>query len=368
MGDAAGQLANRFEALHAAEPVFGFKLVRDFGADTFFERRRQLAKFAQQPAAVRHIPGFNENAVDLAAAIARRLVDKVDHLGLGCSVHDQLDFCFRTDIGLTRLVDLVQQLNKALRGHFRKHVRHRPSEHGLALANQLKIGRIGNFEDVRWSAQDGDGARRLRKQVSHPVHFCGPLARRQNPVGRFVPLIEDADDFAVAVNDRAERVIPVGFFGKSIALDGQHLVKTGDGFALRQHPLELRTYNVPDVCPELICLLPERFWMAVSGHGGPGIIVEQVKVRPPVNGGRHIGVDAKAKRDLERGGPLIHVPQRMRRPVERPYTFGHLAVSHEPGAGPGGHAITQVQALWNLGRVRTKHLVRLGFKPQSNMR
>ena len=168
MRDAAGELADRLHLLDLAELLLDLGAGGDFVVNPLLERVVQnlkgffgaatLRDFGADGALRRVLFGdivtLDENPGGRAIIGHDRLVDEIE-VALGedpvRSVF-QIDGCAAPDMGLTRNIHFVEQLNEALLDHFGKRFRNCPTD-DIAAGNQRPVGLVHHGESVLTSAQ-----------------------------------------------------------------------------------------------------------------------------------------------------------------------------------------------------------------------
>ena len=119
------------------------------------------------PHLIRHVQGEGQNALGSLLAVDQRLVDEVEValLGLAGRVVVQHHNGFGTDERLAGAIHLVEQANKALFHHFRKHFGHGAPQHGAAGRNSLE-GLVEKSVAVLGAVERGDGGRHLPQNLA----------------------------------------------------------------------------------------------------------------------------------------------------------------------------------------------------------
>ncbi|MCS0591335.1 hypothetical protein NX782_19275 [Massilia norwichensis] len=116
---------------------------------------------------VGHVAALHEDAAHRARLVEPRLVDKVDpaHFHAAAARALQPHRHAPPDIGLGARVHLVEQLVEALALEFGQHLTQGLADR-IAAADQVAIGRVGEFEAVLRAAQQGHEAGRVLEQLA----------------------------------------------------------------------------------------------------------------------------------------------------------------------------------------------------------
>ena len=175
------------------------------------------------------------------------------------------------------------------------------------------------------TAQQRDRPRCLLEHFAQAIDLRLAFAARPDLLGCLMTLVENAGDPAVFVQNGRQTVVPVRLLSRAAPLHGKHLIESGYAFATLEHLPELRLQDVPDIRPDLPRRTAQRPGMLFRRDRGPGVVVEQLQLRSPVDRGRKARVQANAERRTQRVRPAFRTPEGCRSPVERPDTGTHVA-------------------------------------------
>ena len=142
------------------------------------------------PLAGQHLLGGihdeGQDTLNPALWVKQRLVDKVyiPQPGLASGGVEQPGGGFGAPMGLSRSVHLVQQLEKALPGYFRKHVGYPQPQPG-AVAGQRLVAFVEVRVAVLGPRQRGNGRRHLPQNLLGQVRRRGGQSGGGSHIGRF---------------------------------------------------------------------------------------------------------------------------------------------------------------------------------------
>ncbi|MCY1170142.1 hypothetical protein D9M73_102030 [compost metagenome] len=217
--------------------------------------------------------------------------------------------------------------------------RNRPSKRRQCSANPtrpiLNDVILGDIEEAR-PIDPQIAAQRFRSQVHDvvgiafdplpfdQVQYEIPLGFRrdqgafvQHLGGHLQPLVEDAVGDPVLVQNRRTVIAPEGLGRHTAAHHHQTLGDVRDPLRRRQRLAKLRPEHRPDIGTRLRCGTAQSPRMVVRQHR-PRIVVEQPKVRAPVDRGGKTGTQAEPDAELQGSRPILRGPERVRGPVEIP--------------------------------------------------
>ena len=178
VGEAAGELAYGFHLLALAKGLLDALTLGQGGGDALFQRLVGIPQRSFGALLLGDVVAFGENAGNGAVALDDRLVHQIEdpllqrRARLALDVHAHL----AAHEGLSGAEHLVEQIEKALAGDLRKGFVDRQSRQ-IAVADELQIGLVHEFEHMVRSAQHAHETGRALEQVAQPVALGRPQPR-----------------------------------------------------------------------------------------------------------------------------------------------------------------------------------------------
>ena len=202
---------------------------------------------------------------------------------------------------------------------------------GLHLAEADPVGPEVAAERPDGRRHDGGGVRRAAERVLEvQAELLAAVAEHLG--GALAPLVEHAPHPALAVDQRREAVVPVGFLRHAVPRHGQHLVEGREALARLHHGGELGGDDVPDVGPHLAAGPAEAPGVALGRDLRPALVVEQHEVGAPVDGGGEGRAQADAQGRAQHLGPALGGPERSLGPGVGADQRTHRAPARHEGA------------------------------------
>ena len=218
--------------------------------------------------ALGHVVAVHEDSGHGAGRIVHGLIHEIEVPALAAFVRPVLEEHRRRDahVRLAAAIDLVEQLDEALRRHVRQRLAKALAEH-VAAADELEVVRIRELEHVPRAAQDRDESGGLLEQRAPPRLRGLEALLREHLLGGFRAHHEHAADAVRRgrLVDRAVAVRPVDVLAFAVARDRHELVLVPRVAAARHHLLDLRPDDVPDLGPALAAGWPT----ALGCRSGP---------------------------------------------------------------------------------------------------
>ena len=193
----------------------------------------------------------------------------------------QLDRGAAADVGLTGLVNPLQQFEKILLLSLGHSFKNRFSQNA-SMPDQLLIGAVNHLEDELGSVQHGKKCRRLLEEICKPLHLALLLPPREDGICGFCANHQGATNFTARLVDRAIPVGPVDILDPAVSMDGHELVLVPARFASGHNRVNLRKDDRPDLGPALLALLPQgRRMLALAETWPVGVVIKLDQVCAP---------------------------------------------------------------------------------------
>ncbi len=339
VGDAAGELADRFHLLRLAQRGLGLFAGGHFLEQTFVDLRQRLGalldaalqrlvEFAQGPlglAPLADVLGKDEEALHHAVLVATR---QVLHQHVPCVLAGLEGDRAAGESGANALRAVGVGL---LAEDFAKLAADQP-----CLAEPFAAGAIVEAETflaVDVGDQYGQGigddlqlglavAQRGLRQARLGAHALAGFAEAQQQPADTLPVVAD----------RAEGEVEPGFDEHAVALERQLLVVQYAGFAAAGD-IAGRGEQFPGRAPAVAGGLAEFGGMATADQRGMGIVVQLQRLLAPENAHRQRGLEDGVEQHAQGRRPAPGRPQLRRTPVVPTDPLAHLAVTVGPEVG-----------------------------------
>ncbi len=212
---------------------------------------------------IRDLGSHHENSSDgggachiLYGVVNKVYIARLDRLG-GIYLHLVLQS--GGDVGLTAVINTIEQLQVALGDSIGKRFRYRAAEN-VSIADQVAIAGIRQFEAVLGPAQHRHKRRCLLEQIGEPLAlFTG------TPGGEYVGGGLRTNDQHTAnaerrafVVDRPIAIGPIDLLDDAVSGDRHQRVLMGHRTPAGQDMFDFRANDVPDFLPDLAGGAPQR--------------------------------------------------------------------------------------------------------------